>query len=191
MVDTQARECPAHPHEQPYHGECLAQEPQDAGDIVHYRVERCDADVYGRPSSKEYRCCNSRHHEEVEILSQIVEAEAHSRVFGMIAGGKLALGFSQVERAAVSLGVACHEEYKKSYNGRHVSFEYQPVPRSGLLCHDTRDLHCAGKYHGSDEAQAERHLIGYKLHGPAHCRDNAILVVARPSGKEDADDANA
>jgi NADH-quinone oxidoreductase subunit H len=38
LVDTQTRECPAHPHEQPYYGECLSEEPYDAGDEVEHVV---------------------------------------------------------------------------------------------------------------------------------------------------------
>ena len=54
LVDTQTGECPAHPHKQPYHGECLAEEPYDAGDEVEDVVNGLYADVERSPTTEEH-----------------------------------------------------------------------------------------------------------------------------------------
>ena len=46
-----------------------------------------------------------------------------------------------------------------------MTFEYQPVPRTGLILHDTAHLHGAAKGNSSDETEAERHLVGIKRVG--------------------------
>ena len=54
LVDTQTWECPTHPHEQPYNGECLAEEPNNAWDEVEDAVNGLYANVERSPTAKEY-----------------------------------------------------------------------------------------------------------------------------------------
>ena len=50
----------------------------DAGDEVHHIVKGLNADVHRSPAAKEHRCGDAGDDEEVEELSQIEEAEAHT-----------------------------------------------------------------------------------------------------------------
>ena len=109
----------------------------------------------------------------------------------MVSGGELALRLCHIERSAVGLGVSCHEEDEESDDGGYVSFEDEPLPGSGLCLHDAAHLHGAGENDGSDEAEAERHLIRYHLDGSTHGAHHGVLVVGAPSSEEDAHHSDA
>ena len=159
LVDTQAGERPADPHEQKDNKERLAYKPDDAGDIVHNTVEPVQADdMQRRPASEEDGRGDTRRDEQVQILGKVVEAEVHTRVFRMITSRELAFALGQVERAAVTLGVACYQIDKEGDDGGHVSAH--DVPALGiLLLDDFRNLQRSGERHHGEHGQADRELI--------------------------------
>ena len=64
------------------------------------------------PAAEEEQRCNARHDKQVEVLGKVEEAEVHTRIFGMITGGKLTRP-RKVERTAVGLGgTGNHIDYK-------------------------------------------------------------------------------
>ena len=107
LVDTQTGECPFKPDNHGRESDGFADEPDNRGDVVHNVVERVPAwDVERQPASEEKKCGGTGDDEKIQVFSQIEESEVNTGIFGVIAGGKLALGFGKVERAAVGFGCA-------------------------------------------------------------------------------------
>ena len=109
----------------------------------------------------------------------------------MVTGSQLTFSLSQVKRTTVGLCVTGDKEHDESDDGRNVTLNDQPFPRTCLRLDDATELHSAAKHHCRDHAQAETHLIRNHLHGTTHGRDNRILVVGAPSRKDDAEDTDA
>ena len=130
LVDTQTWERPLDPHQNPNQEEGLTHKPHDTGDVVHHSIEGLYTNVHRRPTTEEYRSGNTCDDEEVEELSEVEEAEAHTGILSMVAGGQLTLSLSHIERATVSLSVTGNEEYEEGDDGRNVSLEDEPFPRA-------------------------------------------------------------
>ena len=127
LVDTQTGECPLKPDDDERQGECLEDKPYYAGDVVHDGVEAVPTgEVEGHPAAEEKEGGNTRHDEEVEILGEVEEAEVHTRILGVVTGGKLALGLGKVKRAAVSLGRACYKVDNEGDDCGNMARENEP-----------------------------------------------------------------
>ena len=127
--------------------------------------------------------------EEVEVLGQVVVAKVHTRIFGVVASGQLALGFGKVERATVTLGIACNEVDDESQNGGHVAAEDVPA-FNGLLLADFAERHRARQTNHGEHRHADGQFVADNLRTRAHGTDERILIVGRPTGQQDAHHAN-
>ena len=79
-----------------HHEECLSEEPYKARNVVHYCVEAVQADdANGIQPPKNIVAATLRYDEQVQVLCQVEEAEAHTGVFRMIACRQLAFGLGQ------------------------------------------------------------------------------------------------
>ena len=70
-------------------------------------------------------------------------------------GCELTLGLRHIERTAISLSITGYQEHEESYQCRYMTFEYQPVPRTGLILHDTAHLHRTRQDDRRDQTQTE------------------------------------
>ena len=123
-----------------------------------------DTDVYRCPTTQEYRSGDTCDDKEIEELSEVEEAEAHTRILRMVTSGQLTLSLCHIKRATVGLSVTCDEEYEEGDQRRNMSLEDQPLPRAYLCLHDTTHLHRTCQDHGCDQTEAERHLVRDHLH---------------------------
>lgn len=114
LIDTQTGESPASPHQHPDDKQCLAGEPDETRNIVHHGVEATDTDVQRCPSSKEDGSSETRDDDEVQILSKIEVAEAHTTVFSVVTGGQLTLSLCQVERTTVGPALPATRNTRKA-----------------------------------------------------------------------------
>lgn len=91
-------EGPPDPHQQEYDEKRLAQEPHDAGNIVHHGIEPVEPRHMQRhPPPQEKRSGDTGRNEKVQILGQVEKAEMHTGIFRMVTGCQLLLGFGQVD----------------------------------------------------------------------------------------------
>ena len=98
---------------------------------------------------------------KVEVFGQVEEAEVDAGVFGMVSGGKFALGFGKVKWAAVGLGCSGNHVYDEGYDCGNVSGEYKP--KVALFLDDAGDAHCPGEAHHGDDAQSDGKLVANHL----------------------------
>ena len=177
LVDTQAWIRPLNPQQNPNEEECFCQEPYNAGDIIHNSVKSVKScDMKRHPTTKEHRGGNTGNDEEVKVLSQIEEAEAHTRILSMITCSKLALGLGQVERAAVCLGVTSNKEHQESDNGRNMSLENKPSVILGF--------YYARKAHRTRQGHSRRGLVcGWLDREAGTVRIEALVAVVGQCGR--------
>ncbi len=103
----------------------------------------------------------------------------------MVSGGKLMFGLGEVEGAAVGFGSGRnHVYYKGDYSG-HVSFEEEPCVFLGP--DEFADIERSGKHADRDEGKTQRELVTYHLRAASHGADKRILIVGRPSGKQNTE----
>ena len=108
-----------------------------------------------------------------------------TRIFGMVTGGKLALGLGKVKRAAVGLGSTSDHVDDKGDQRGHMAFEYKPQIR--LFLYYTTDRHCAGEAYHGQYTEPDRELVADHLRARAESSDEGKLVVTRPAGKKDTE----
>ena len=189
LVDAQAREGPLDPHQQQDHEEGLAEEPDEARDVVHHRVEALPAgNVQRHPTAEKDRGRNTRDDEQIDELGDVEQAEVHARVLGMVSGREFRLGLREVERTAVHLGVAGDQVDHEGDERREVALEDEPPV--GLTLDDLRELHRVGQDDDRQDREADRQLVGDHLRTASHGADERILVVGAPPSQQDAHHAD-
>lgn len=158
LVHAQAREGPFDPHQQPDDEERLAEEPDEARNVVHDGIETLPAgDVQRHPAAEEDRGGYTRDDEQIDEFGHVEQTEMHTRILGVVTGRQLRFGFGKVERPPVHLGVAGDQINHESDHGRDVPLEDEPAV--GLSGDDLGELHRIGQYDDREDRESDRKLI--------------------------------
>ena len=87
LVHAQAREGPFDPHQQPDDEERLAEEPDEARNVVHDGIETLPAgDVQRHPAAEEDRGGYTRDDEQIDEFGHVEQTEMHTRILGVVTG---------------------------------------------------------------------------------------------------------
>ena len=108
----------------------------------------------------------------------------------MVAGDELGLGFGQIERSAVGLGVG-GEQIDDEGDGLEAT---EDIPGEhavgGLGADDIAQAKRAGAKDDADQRKAEGEFVGDHLRGGAQAAEQGELVIRAPARERDAVDAD-
>ncbi len=141
-------------------------------------------------SAEEEERGDAAYSDHVGVLGHEEHGELHGAVLGVIAGDELGLGFREVERRAVGLGVGGHEVDEEG--DELEAAEDIPAPHAvgGLAVDDVAKAKGLCAKYDADKRKAECELVADHLRGGAKAAKESELVVRRPAGERDAVDAD-
>src|SRR5712692_7421810 len=177
LVDAEARQRGADPHEDEHEEVGLKREPEHAERGTEERVDVGERPV---PAAEPERGDDRRDHGDLTVFGDEEEAPAHARVLREKARDKLGLGLGEVEGDAVRLREPGDEV--RDEGERHD--ERVDVPAS-LGIDDLRERERADEQHDRDERQDLRDLVRDQLTSGAQAADERVLVVRGPTGEDD------
>ena len=158
LVDTHAGESPLKPDDNERDEEGLKHEPDGRGDEIHHIIETIPAgDVERHPTAEEHQGGDTRHDEEVKILSEIEETEMDTGILGVVAGGELMFSLGEVEGATIGFGSRCDDIDQESDECRYMTFE--DIPAISLTIDDIGDIHRTAHQDDGHDGEAERDLV--------------------------------
>ena len=141
-------------------------------------------------AAQEERDRQGREDEDVDVLGEEEEAEAHAAVLGVKTGHELVLGLGQVEGGAVPLGQGADEVDEEADEDEGV-VEGEPLPGPAALALDDRlRRQRARQDHRHHQRQAGGDLVADDLGRRAHAAEEGPLVVGRPAGHHQAQGFN-
>ena len=121
-----------------------------------------------------------------DVLGHEEHTKSHAPVFGPPAFHQFGFGFGHVERHTFHFGDHRHEEQRCTE--RH----QEDVPCTGRMLEVDAfdDVERAREDGHREQGEQQRNLVGGELSRRANTTDEGVLVVGRPSGKEDANGRN-
>ncbi len=115
------------------------------------------------PSAEEEQRGDAADGDHVGVFGHEEHGELHGAVFGVVAGGELALGFGKIEGGAVGFGVGGHEVDEEGDELESA----EEVPREqavrGLDVDDVAKAERSGAHDDADEGKAEGELVADDL----------------------------
>ena len=138
--------------------------------------------VEWHPTSQEKQCSHTRHNKQIQILSQVEKSEMNTRIFCVVSGCQLALGFGQVERTTIGLGRTGNQINQKCDYRRDMTCKQEPTV--SLSFYYTGYRHCSGKDDHRQYRQPDRKFVTHHLSTASNSTDKCKFIVTGPTGQQ-------